>query len=48
MAGVNGICNTKMSHSGADFELFLRHGTTLRNFWKIAAKRHGDCAAMGR
>ena len=48
MPGVNRICNTKVSHSGADFELFLRKGVALRNFWKIAAKRHGHCAAMGR
>jgi hypothetical protein len=31
MPGVNGICNTKVSQSGADFELFLRQGVALRN-----------------
>ena len=38
MPGVNGICNTIMSHFGADFELFLRHGAASRNFRNFAQK----------
>jgi hypothetical protein len=48
MPGVNRICNTKMSHLAADFELFLRSGASLRNFPHFLAKRHGDCAAVDK
>jgi hypothetical protein len=48
MPGVNGICNTKMSQCGMFFELFLRQGAALRNFQNCPAKRHGDCALLGR
>jgi hypothetical protein len=48
MPGVNRICNTKMSHTGADFELLLRSGRVLRNFPHLSAKRHADCAGVGK
>ncbi|WP_333817534.1 hypothetical protein, partial [Tabrizicola sp.] len=40
MPVVNRICNTKMSHYGADFELLLRQAVALRNF-RISAGETG-------
>ncbi len=41
MPGVNGICNTKMSHQAAYFELFLRCGALLRKIHNSAQR--GAC-----
>jgi hypothetical protein len=48
MPGVNRICNTKMSQCSVIFELLLRHDAVLRNIPNFSAKRHGDCAPLGK
>jgi hypothetical protein len=39
MPGVNGICNTKMSQTAADFERKLRSSVFRRNFHENVARR---------
>jgi hypothetical protein len=48
MPGVNRICNTKMSQCGVIFELLLRQDAAPRNIPNSSAKRHADCASLGR
>jgi hypothetical protein len=48
MPGVNWICNTKMSHRAAYFELLLRRDAALRNIQNFDANWHGDCAPLSK